>query len=259
MQSGSRAAAARDPDFGAKRAFIQEKLQAAGTKLQNAGIVPSGLPPTPPPPAISAYHMQLHNGGVDCGRPPRSSSCNCGQHQATSRPMFINKRTASAEELLPPPAAVTVAEADLFTAAGRQVSASSSSSSSGGRGSFGRPQRVTFALDQHQHQLFTAGRPAGGVEPASSSSSSSSSVVKKPFKSNLKVKDVGSAAAPELNVLGTGAINTRLPPQHPHPYGLPYKLPAVTADVLQVVRNIYNNQYLYKLHMLSSLQHEMIH
>lgn len=128
---------------------------------------------------------------------------------------------------------------DLFTAAGRQVSASSSSSSSGGRGSFGRPQRVTFALDQHQHQLFTAGRPAGGVEPASSSSSSSSSVVKKPFKSNLKVKDVGSAAAPELNVLGTGAINTRLPPQHPHPYGLPYKLPAVTADVLQVVRNIY--------------------
>lgn len=112
MQSGSRAAAARDPDFGAKRAFIQEKLQAAGTKLQNAGIVPSGLPPTPPPPAISAYHMQLHNGGVDCGRPPRSSSCNCGQHQATSRPMFINKRTASAEELLPPPAAVTVAEAD---------------------------------------------------------------------------------------------------------------------------------------------------
>ncbi|XP_026810872.1 uncharacterized protein LOC113552274 [Rhopalosiphum maidis] len=233
MQSGSRAAAARDPDFGAKRAFIQEKLQAVGTKLQNAGIVPSGLPPTPPPPAISAYHMQLHNGGVDCGRPPRSSTCNCGQHQATSRPMFINKRTASAEELLPPPAAVTVAEADLFTAAGRQVSASSSSSSSGGRGSFGRPQRVTFALDQHQHQLLTAGRPAGGVEPVSSSSSSSSSVVKKPFKSNLKVKDVGSAAAPELNVLGTGAINTRLPPQHPHPYGLPYKLPAVTADVLQ--------------------------
>ncbi|XP_022165908.1 flocculation protein FLO11-like [Myzus persicae] len=232
MQSGGRAAAARDPDFGAKRAFIQEKLQAAGTKqLQNAGIVPSGLPPTPPPP--SAYHMQLHNGGlggVDCGRPPRSSSCNCGQHQATSRPMFINKRTASAEELLPPPASVTVAEADQFTAAGRPVSASSSSSS-GGRGSFGRPQRVTFALDQHQHQMFAASRTAGGTELTSSSSSSSSSAVKKPFKSNLKVKD--SAAAPELNMLGTGAINTRLPPQHPHPYGLPYKLPAVTADVLQ--------------------------
>jgi len=240
MQSGGRAAAARDPDFGAKRAFIQEKLQAAGTKqLQNAGIVPSGLPPTPPPPA-SAYHMQLHNGGlggVDCGRPPRSSSCNCGQHQATSRPMFINKRTASAEELLPPPAAVTVAEADQFTATGRPVSASSSSSS-GGRGSFGRPQRVTFALDQHQ--MFAAGRTAGGTELTSSSSSSSSSAVKKPFKSNLKVKDGGAAAAPELNcMLVTGAINTRLPPQHPHPYGLPYKLPAVTADVLQVVRNIY--------------------
>ncbi|CAH1715707.1 unnamed protein product [Aphis gossypii] len=232
MQSGSRAAAARDPDFGAKRAFIQEKLQAAGTKLQNSGIVPSGLPPTPPPPAVSAYHMQqMHNGGMvaDCGRPPRSSSCNCGQHQATSRPMFVNKRTASAEELLPPPAAVTVAEADMFTAAGRQVSASSSSSSSGGRGSFGRSQRVTFALDQHQHQLFAG----GAAEPTSSSSSSSSSAAKKPFKSNLKVKDAGPAAAPELNVLGTGAINTRLPPQHPHPYGLPYKLPAVTADVLQ--------------------------
>ncbi|XP_015365904.1 PREDICTED: splicing factor, arginine/serine-rich 19-like [Diuraphis noxia] len=240
MQSGGRAAAARDPDFGAKRAFIQEKLQAAGTKqLQNFGIVPSGLPPTPPPP-VSVYHMQLHNGGlggVDCGRPPRSSSCNCGQHQATSRPMFINKRTASAEELLPLPAAVTMAEADQFTAVGRPASASSSSSS-GGRGSFGRSQRVTFALDQHQdqHQIFAA----GGTELTSSSSSSSSSAAKKPFKSNLKVKD--TAVAPELNMLGTSAINTRLPPQHPHPYGLPYKLPVVTADVLQVVRNIYINQ-----------------
>lgn len=226
LQSNARASAARDPDFGAKRAFIQEKLQAASTKLQNSGIVLSGLPPTPPP---QFGYQHQNGGGADCGgRPPRSSSCNCGQHQATSRPMFFTKRTASAEELLPPPATVTMVEADRFTATGRPVSTSSSSSSgggSGGRGSFGgRSQRVTFALDQHQ-QIFTA-------EPASSTA-------KKPFKSNLKVKDVvNDTAIPELNVLGTSAINTRLPPQYPHPYGLPYKLPVVTADVLQVVRKI---------------------
>lgn len=232
--SSTKVTAARDPDFGAKRAFIQEKLQAVSTKLQNAGIVPSGLPPTPPPPV---GYQQLNGSGANCGRPPRSSPCNCGQHQATSRPMLFNKRTASAEELLPPPAAVTVAEADQFTASGRPVS-TSSSSSSGGRGSFGRSQRVTFAIDQQQHQqLFTGGaRPMGIAEPIPSSS------VKKPFKSNLKVKDTNNstapAAVPELNMLGTSAINTRLPPQHPHPYGLPYKLPAVTADVLQVVQNM---------------------
>jgi hypothetical protein len=222
--SSTRVTAARDPDFGAKRAFIQEKLQAASTKLQNAGIVPCGLPPTPPPPL--AYQQQ-NGGGADCGRPPRSSSCNCGQHQATSRPMFVNKRTVSAEDLLPPPATVTVAEPDRFTAAGRPVS-TSSSSSSGGRGSFGRSQRVTFALDQHQ-QLFGSSQPPGATaEPTAPSA------IKKPFKSNLKVKE----AVPELNVLGTSAINTRLPPQHPHPYGLPYKLPVVNTDVLQVVHNV---------------------
>lgn len=223
--SSTRVTAARDPDFGAKRAFIQEKLQAASTKLQNAGIVPSGLPPTPPPPL--AYQQQ-NGSGTDCGRPPRSSSCNCGQHQATSRPMFINKRTVSAEDLLPPPATVTVAEPDQYTATGRTVS-TSSSSSSGGRGSFGRSQRVTFALDQHQ-QLFGSSQPPGAAEPTATSA------IKKPFKSNLKVKEAN--AVPELNVLGTSAINTRLPPQHPHPYGLPYKLPVVNTDVLQVVQII---------------------
>lgn len=223
LHSGGRAAAmARDPDFGAKRAFIQEKLQTASAKLHNVGIVPSGLPPTPPPPLA---YQQLNGVGNDCtaGKPPlRSSTCNCGQHQATSRPMFINKRTVSAEELqlmAPPPV-------DQF-AAGRQPPSS------------GRSQRVTFALDQqHQQQQQMFG--ASAVEPtlSSSSSASSSSAVKKPFKSNLKVKDTNNAILPELNVLGTSAINTRLPPQHPHPYGLPYKLPAVTNDVLQVVQNI---------------------
>lgn len=239
--SGRMAAAARDPDFGAKRAFIQEKLQAASVKLQNSGIVPSGLPPTPPPPL--AYQLQLQNGGGggDCSRPSRSSSCNCGQHQATSRPMFVNKRTVSAEDLFPSQAAVgtscTGTDADHFSGASRTVSTSSSSSSGGGgggRGSFGRSQRVTFALDQHQLQ-FAGGRPTGAAEPPNSS------VAKKPIKSNLKVKDTvaccNNTAVPELNMLGTSAVNTRLPPQHPHPYGLPYKLPAVTADVLQVVQN----------------------
>lgn len=239
--SGTRVTAARDPDFGAKRAFIQEKLQAASAKMRVSGMVtPTGLPPTPPPP-IAAY--QQHNGSGsagDCGRPPRSSSCNCGQHQATSRPMFVNKRTVSAEELLPSPSPITgttIADADPFAVVGRPVSSSSSSSAGGGssgRGSFGRSQRVTFALDQHQQLVVTAPRPASSAtaEQGSSSSSSSSSIAKKPFKSNLKVKET---AVPELNVLGTSAINTRLPPQHPHPYGLPYKLPAVTADILQVV------------------------
>ncbi|VVC30177.1 Ras guanine-nucleotide exchange factor, conserved site,Ras-like guanine nucleotide exchange [Cinara cedri] len=228
--SGTRVTAARDPDFGAKRAFIQEKLQAASAKMRVVGMVtPTGLPPTPPPPI--AY--QQHNGGGadDCGRPPRASSCNCGQHQATSRPMFVNKRTVSAEELLPAPPTITgtiTVDPDPFAAVGRPVS----SSAGGGRGSFGRSQRVTFALDQHQQLFATTARSASSAttEQGSSSSSSSSSIAKKPFKSNLKVKDT---AVPELNVLGTSAINTRLPPQHPHPYGLPYKLPAVTADVLQ--------------------------
>lgn len=243
--SGRMAAAARDPDFGAKRAFIQEKLQAASVKLQNSGIVPSGLPPTPPAPL--AYQLQLQNGGAgggggDCSRPSRSSSCNCGQHQATSRPMFVNKRTVSAEDLFPsraaPVAPCAGADADHFSGAGRTASTSSSSSSSGGggRGSFGRSQRVTFALDQHHQLQLAGGRPTGAAEPPNLSAA------KKPFKSNLKVKDAvaccNNAAVPELNMLGTGAINTRLPPQHPHPYGLPYKLPAVTADVLQVVQNI---------------------
>lgn len=229
LQSGARASAARDPDFGAKRAFIQEKLQQAVV----GGKLPVGLPPTPPPPVLLPHHHQQMNGG-DCGKPPRSSTCNCGQHQATSRPMFFSKRTVSAEELLPPPAAVTMAQPDEFTATGRSVSGSSSSSSGGRNGSFGRSQRVTFALDQQQ--MFVSGRPAS-AEPASSAA------VKKPFKSNLKVKDVTAttvtAAVPDLNMLSTGAINTRLPPQHPHPYGQPFKLPAATtADVLQVVRTI---------------------
>lgn len=240
--SGTRVTAARDPDFGAKRAFIQEKLQAASAKMRVVGMVaPTGLPPTPPP--SIAYQHNNSGGAGDCSRPPRSSSCNCGQHQATSRPMFVNKRTVSAEELLPPPppsvTGTAAADSDPFAAVGRPVSSSSSSSAGGGssgRGSFGRPQRVTFALDQHQQLYATASRPASSAstaaEQGSSSSSSSSSIAKKPFKSNLKVKDAG---VPELNVLGTSAINTRLPPQHPHPYGLPYKLPAVTADVLQVV------------------------
>jgi len=239
--SSTRGTAARDPDFGAKRAFIQEKLQAASAKLQNAVCVV----PLTPPPAPSAYQQQNGVGAADCGRPPRSSSCNCGQHQATSRPMFINKRTASAEELLPPPATVTVAEADQFTAAGRSVGSVSSSSSSGGRGSFGRSQRVTFALDQHHHQQLYAARPTGACEPVSCASSAAvaAAAAKKPFKSNLKVKDGIVNAVPELNMLGTSAINTRLPPQHPHPYGLPYKLPAVTADVSQVVQNIILTRY----------------
>jgi len=67
--SSTRGTAARDPDFGAKRAFIKEKLQAASAKLQNAVCV---VPPAPPP-ARSAYQQQNGVGAADCGRPPRSS------------------------------------------------------------------------------------------------------------------------------------------------------------------------------------------
>ncbi|XP_050437199.1 uncharacterized protein LOC126843616 isoform X1 [Adelges cooleyi] len=181
----SRVTAARDPDFGAKRAFIQEKL---------SGGQPNTSCTLPRPP------LATQNGG-DC-RSAGRSSCNCGQHQATSRPILMSKRTVSAEELLPP------SEIDEFN--------TSPPVNAAGRGSFGRPQRVTFALDQ---QLLTS-KPTG-CAPL---------LTKKPFKSNLKMKDPVFTTSVDLI---DANVNTRLPPQHPHPYGLAYRLPVVTADVLQ--------------------------
>ncbi|XP_050534858.1 uncharacterized protein LOC126901942 [Daktulosphaira vitifoliae] len=180
----SRVTAERDPNFGAKRAFIQEKLSAAQSNILTL--------PRPP--------LAIQNGN-DC-KPSNRSSCNCGQHQATSKPMAMNKRTVSAEELLPP------SEIDEFI--------TGSMASSTGRASFGRSQRVTFALDQP----FLTSRSVGCVPDTA----------KKPIKSNLKVKDTSTTTPVE--VLSSN-VNTRLPPQHPHPYGIAYRLPVNATDILQ--------------------------